>query len=158
MMNEKDSVNQIINTPLRIYLAGPYTAATLAGKTANVKKAIDVGIVLYLRGHYPLIPHLSHFIDLEAKSRGTPLGWSEYMSTDIAWLRFADAMFFIGPSPGANVEYKEAKKHDMKIYYDIAKVPFIPYEDREVAWEDNNSYFKDLQLDQNRKAYIPLTP
>lgn len=128
--------------PLRIYVAGPYSAPTLAGKEENVKKAINVGIALYLRGHYPFIPHLLHFTDLEAKTCDTALGWSEYMSTDIAWLRFADAMFFIGPSPSADVEYIEAKKHNMKIYYDMAKVPFIPHKDRDLTWEDNNPYRK----------------
>ena len=116
--------------PLRIYVAGPYSADTLARKTANVKKAIDVGIGLYLRGHFPFIPHLTHYVDLEAKSRGTPVTWNEYMATDLAWLRFADAMFFIGRSKGADIEHTEALRMGIPIFYDIDKVPCIPFKER----------------------------
>lgn len=116
--------------PEMIYISGPYTADTLTERIANVEKAMAVGIILYKKGHCPFIPHLTHYLDLEATKRGTPVLWSEYMTTDLAWLHAADAVFFIGRSRGADMEYTEAIRHHIKIYYDIATVPVVLHGDR----------------------------
>ena len=129
-------------TPLRIYVAGPYTGETDAAKAWNVGRAIDVGIVLYMRGHYPLIPQLTHHVALQATGRRPPLDWDDYMRCDLSWLTVAEAMFFIGPSRGADIEHREALKRGMKIYYEFDEVPFIPRKYRIGIETDNKSNLK----------------
>jgi len=43
-----------------IYVAGKYNALTDGERLRNTNKAIDVGIELINKGHYALIPHLTH--------------------------------------------------------------------------------------------------
>lgn len=125
---------------LKVYVCGPYTAETEAGRERNVRMAINVGIILYMKGHYPLIPHLTHYVALEAAGRHPPLEWSDYMRSDLSWLSAAEAMFFIGHSVGADIEWKEATKLGMKIFYTFDDVPFIPITERKVVSSDNNSH------------------
>ena len=103
---------------LRIYVSGPYSAPTLEEKEANVDKAIKVAISLYKKGHHPFTPHLSHFVDICTET----LKWEDYMQCDIAWLSVADAMLFMGHSPGADLELIEAKRLGLKIFYNVDEV------------------------------------
>ena len=111
---------------LKIYLAGPYSAPTLKEREANVSRAISIGISLYKKGHFPFISHLSHFVDICTKK----LKWEDYMQCDLAWLEVADAMFFMGHSPGADVELIRAEYHGLQIFYSL--------DDVEEVSEDNN--------------------
>jgi hypothetical protein len=52
------------------------------------------------------------------------------MRSDLSWLSGAEAMFFIGHSKGADIEWKAAIKKDIKIFYKFEDVPFIPFEER----------------------------
>lgn len=116
--------------PLRIYIAGPYSGDTKADIEWNVKTAIDVGIILYMNGHFPFIPHLTHYVALEAAGRHPALEWEDYMRGDLSWLLSADAMFFIGHSRGADIEWREATKRGLKIFYSFDEIPFIPLSER----------------------------
>ena len=107
--------------PLRVYLAGPYTASTLKGKELNVDKAIRAAVLVYEKGHFPLVPHLTHYIDMVDNE----LEWEDYMRCDLAWLSVADAMLFMGHSPGADCELSEAKRLGLKIFYNINEVPVL---------------------------------
>jgi hypothetical protein len=110
--------------PMKIYVAGPYSSGIKEETEKNVRHAIDVGIRLYEKGHYPYIPHLTHYVDIQSKkTRPRPLTWPDYMSNDIAWLQTADAMMFIGRSRGADIEYGIACELGLKIYTDMAAVP-----------------------------------
>lgn len=110
--------------PMKIYVAGPYSSEIKEETEKNVKHALDVGIHLYEKGHYPYIPHLTHYLDIQSrKTRPRPLTWLDYMSNDMAWLQIADAMFFIGRSRGADIEYNIARDIGIKIYTNISDVP-----------------------------------
>ena len=104
---------------LKVYVAGPYSAPTLKEREANVSCAIVAGISLFEKGHFPFIPHLSHFVDICTEN----LKWENYMQCDLAWLEVADAMFFIAPSPGANFERKYAENLGLEIFYYLEDVP-----------------------------------
>lgn len=119
----------MLRTPMKVYIAGPYSSSVFAGKEENVARAIRIAISLYKKGHNPFVPHLTHYIDLAQLSE-EKLEWEDYMRTDIAWLKSADALFFIGHSRGADIELEVAKKQGLKIFYSLDEVPFILKRDR----------------------------
>ena len=110
---------------LKIYVAGPYTGKTKADIEWNVRRATETAVILFMKGHFPFVPHLSHYIAKAAEGRHPPLTWDDYMARDLAWLTSADALFFIGHSPGADIELKEAKKEGLKVFYNFDEVPRV---------------------------------
>ena len=96
--------------PLLIYIAGPYTAADRPGIDKNVNRAIDIGMEIFGKGHFPYIPHLTDLVDKRAKELGKELSWSDFMAWDAPWLGVCDALLFIGKSRGASMELEEARR------------------------------------------------
>lgn len=105
---------------MRIYVAGPYTASHSRDIQKNVNKAIDIGIELVRKGHYPYIPHLTHYIDIRPHC---DLDWKDYMRLDDKWLEACDALYYISSSKGADIELLAAKKRGLKIYTSLEDVP-----------------------------------
>jgi hypothetical protein len=96
---------------LRIYVCCPYTAEKSEDqKIQNVMKAVDAGLVLWKKGHYPYIPHLTHYVDLRAREKHVEMKWEEYVEWDRVWLEVCDAILFLGSSRGALMELEYAKK------------------------------------------------
>jgi hypothetical protein len=109
--------------PLRIYIAGPYSAPTAAARLANVTAAIDAAFVLLAKGHFPFIPHLTHFVDERAIERQIPLDWEDYIRWDLAWLRQCEAFLYLGSSRGADIELQVAKDLGLMLFHSIEEVP-----------------------------------
>ncbi|SRR6266852_3818158 len=108
---------------LRIYIAGPYTSLDEKGHELNTHRAIDAGIAVFNKGHHPYIPHLTHYVDLRAKSTGIELSWSDYIEWDLPWLDMCDGLLYLGKSKGADLELERAKKQRKRIYLSIAEIP-----------------------------------
>lgn len=112
--------------PLFIYVAGAYTPDTKdmhdASRIAhlNTRKAIRAGIEIIKLGHYPYIPHLTHFIFLEMEHHEAQIRqanfWYDY---DMAWLDKCDALFYLSKSKGADAELEYAKKKGKVIFHSI---------------------------------------
>lgn len=111
--------------PLLIYVAGPYSGSSREEIDQNVNRAIDVGIEIFNKGHFPYVPHLTDLIDKRAKEVGREMSWSDFMEWDSPWLRVCDALMFIGPSKGANMELEDAKHLGKTIFYSISDVPVL---------------------------------
>lgn len=109
--------------PLRIYIAGPYTGRDYEETCKNVNNAIDAALKLWQLGHYPYIPHLTHLVDLRAKETNVKMDWEDYIEWDKSWLELCDALLFLAPSRGANIELEYAKKAGKLIFYKITDVP-----------------------------------
>ena len=107
-------------TPLRIYVAGPYTASTTVDIERNVAAAIDAGLHLWKEGHFPYIPHLTHFIDLRAAEVNLPMSYEEYLAWDLEWLKVCDAFLYLGSSRGADLELETARKIGLVIFRALA--------------------------------------
>ena len=122
-----------VNKPLKIYIAGPYTAATEAERIKNVNAAIDASFVLFSQGHYPYIPHLTHFIDQRAKELNFKMEWGDYIRWDLVWLEFCDALLYLASSKGADLELKAAQKAGKKIFYSLDEIPSLDSERTELA-------------------------
>ena len=108
---------------LRIYIAGPYSASTDEQRRNNVNAAKDAGIFLVQRGHYPFIPHLTHYVDERTIEIGTVLTWEDYIRWDLEWLKMCEAFLYMGNSPGANIELKAAQEQGLPIYYTVDDIP-----------------------------------
>lgn len=109
---------------LCIYVAGPLTADTPELRMQNVEAAMRAGLELIRRGHHPLVPHLSEYLDLlAARESGKRFGYWRWMEIDIAWLRRADAMLYLAPSNGADIELQEAHCRDLRIFHSLDEVP-----------------------------------
>ena len=109
--------------PLRVYIAGPYSAATEKERVANVQVAIDAGIEVYRKGHFPFIPHLTHYVDLRSVQLGAGLEWKDYIEWDLEWLKCCDAILFLGSSRGADIELRAARSFGLLVFGTVDEVP-----------------------------------
>ena len=106
----------------RIYVAGPYTASDARLVRQNVDKAIEVGCALIRKGWSPFIPHLTHYIWMHPDG---DFQYETWMEMDQVWLDCCAALFYISPSPGADIERDYAYKHGKPVYRTLEEVPNI---------------------------------
>lgn len=124
--------------PLKIYIASPYTANTEEQVRANVNAAIDASFKLFAKGHFPYVPHLTHFIDQRAREIGLNLKWEDYIRWDMVWVQTCDALLYMGSSKGADLELQAAKKWGKQIFYTVDEIaPAIS--DKNVAYGQASS-------------------
>ena len=118
---------------MKIYVAGPYTGDTIEQIESNVQKAIDAGIHIWMKGHFPFIPHLLHWVDLRAAELGIPMGWEDYMLWDAPWLDDCDAFYLLAESKGALIELDRASQKGIIIYRSLDEIPSVR---RMQTWAD----------------------
>lgn len=111
--------------PLKIYIAGPYSSDVNENLLLNTKNAIDVGIQIFRKGHFPYIPHLTHWVDMRAQETNITLEWNDYIKWDIPWLEVCDALIYLGKSKGADYELKIAMEMKKTIFYSIDQIPDV---------------------------------
>ena len=111
---------------LKIYVAGPYSAATAAGLIENTNRAVEAGLKLFKKGHFPFVPHLTHYVDLLAQQKGIPMAWEEYLMWDKPWLEDCDAVLLLAPSRGALLELEHAKRLGLRIFNNLDEIPDVP--------------------------------
>lgn len=117
-----------MNERLRIYIAGPYCpqncslhdATRIAQK--NVDKAIEVGNALMRKGHYVFIPHLSHYMHIHF-SNISDYGKDFWYELDLTFLDlWANALFLIDHSYGADLELTKARDLGYQIFTKIEEM------------------------------------
>ena len=125
---------------MKIYIAGPYTPRNCDLHTAsiiahrNTKRAIEFFWKLIRKGHYPYVPHLTHFVHLETPENAPLLPQDFWYNFDLEWLKCCDAILMMPgweTSRGARLEHETAKKLGLKIYYHVDQVPEAGGEDKE---------------------------
>lgn len=118
--------------PLRIYIASPYAprgartaheAVFIAAK--NVDRAIRAAIELIEKGHYPYVPHWTHYLHTHPYCpRDYGAEW--YYNYDLTFLElWAEAVLVLGDSRGVRLEVEKAKELGLPIYYSIDQVPEV---------------------------------
>ncbi len=131
---KKNNVENEIDHPLKIYVAGQYTPKDVSMHDAarvahnNTVYAIDMGAMVIDKGHFPYIPHLSHFIHLYSN---LSLTYDYYIKADAEWLRCCDAIFYysrglehkIGESKGADNELKMAIDSGKTVFFSANEIP-----------------------------------
>lgn len=108
---------------MRIYIAGPYSASTWEEVQVNTDKAVWAGVQVMNKGHIPFVPHLCHYMDELARDNEIEIGWDEWLLYDFQWLDLCDAILFLAPSRGANLELVRATERGMKVFYSIEEIP-----------------------------------
>lgn len=111
--------------PLKIYIGGPYSAETSEQRKKNVNIAIDASFTILSKGHFPFIPHLTHFVDERAKELNIDMKWEDYIRWDLVWLRLCDGFLYLAGSRGTDIELQEAKALGKVVFYSIEEVPDI---------------------------------
>lgn len=111
--------------PLRIYVAGPLSADHEHQRQHNIDCAMDAGIAIIQRGHYPYVPHLSGYMDERAISRDILIEYEQWMALDYVWLDKCEALLYLGSSPGADRELKQAENSGKRVFYSLAEVPNV---------------------------------
>lgn len=118
---------------MKIYVAGPYTSSTIEEIEANVQRAIDAGIHIWKKGHFPVIPHLLHWVDLRASELGVSMDWNDYMLWDAPWLDHCDALYLLAESKGALIELERASEEGKVIFHSLEEIPAVK---RASTWAD----------------------
>jgi hypothetical protein len=118
---------------MKIYVAGPYTGSSIEKIEANVQRAIDAGIHIWKKGHFPFIPHVLHWVDLRAAELNIPMEWEDYMLWDAPWLDDCDALFLLAESKGALIELKRAQDESKIIFHSLEEIPSVK---RGATWAD----------------------
>lgn len=99
-------------TPLRVYVAGPYSS----DPEACTATAIAAGAALLDAGHAPFVPHLAHY--WHTLHGGRP--YEDWMRIDLAWLAAADAVLRLpGESSGADRETALADELGIPVFHDL---------------------------------------
>jgi hypothetical protein len=106
-------------------VAGPYSASSEQERELNTLKAIEAGLALFKLGHTPFIPHLTHYVDLHAHRTGVPMTWQDYMRLDLEWLKVCDALLFLGPSKGADMELQYALKAGIRVFRSLSEIEAV---------------------------------
>jgi len=113
---------------MRIYIAGPYSPRKCSLHDApriaqqNTDKALEIFNALVEKGHDPYAPHISHYIHVHYScKRDYGDWWYEYDNTFLEY--WAEALFFLGSSKGANAELCLAHKLGLKIFHSLEDVP-----------------------------------
>lgn len=104
--------------PLRVYVAGPYSAATKQKRDLNLQKAEYIGRSIMLLGHDVHVPHAAtNFLHGE-------FSHERFMRLDLGIVaQWANSLYYIGSSPGADRELALAKMMGLRIFTDLHEVP-----------------------------------
>jgi hypothetical protein len=116
---------------MKIYVAGPYTGQTKEEIEENVRKAMEAGLKIWKKGHFPYIPHLTHWPDILAKELGIDMDWPDYMNWHAPWVDHCDALFLLGESKGALLELNRAKERGKTVFHTLEEIPTV---DRSLTW------------------------
>lgn len=117
---------------LLILVAGPYRSGTnddpqLIG--ANVKAMTDAALILYEKGHLPVLGEWFALPLIEAagsKRIGDEIFNSIFHPLAIRLIDHCDAVLRIGgPSAGADEMVKTGKEKNKIIYLDISEIPIV---------------------------------
>jgi hypothetical protein len=109
--------------PMTFYVAGPLSDNDPQIMEQNINTAKEVGLDLFQLGHFPFIPHLTHYADLWAEAHNYGMGYEDYMDWDIHFLKLCEGFLFIDSSPGADRERAIAEELGLEIYEDVNDVP-----------------------------------
>jgi len=116
---------------MTIYVAGPYTGSTLEEIEENVQKAMEAGLKIWKKGHFPYIPHLTHWPDILARKLEIEMDWEDYMNWHAPWVVQCDALFLLAESKGALLEYNRAKEEGKIVFHTLDEIPSV---ERTLTW------------------------
>jgi hypothetical protein len=51
--------------------------------------------------------------------------WQDYMRLDLEWLKVCDALLFLGPSKGADMELQYALKAGIRVFRSLSEIEAV---------------------------------
>jgi hypothetical protein len=97
-----------------VYIAGPYTA----DPDLCTKQAIDAGHAVMDLGMCPIVPHLSHFMNMQRERH-----YEDWMKIDFEYVMTCDILWRLpGASPGADREVELAKRHGIPVVHSLEEL------------------------------------
>ena len=111
-----------------IYIAGPYMGRgwpwplSFLKQVWNIYRAVRAGVHLMQKGWAVIIPH--SMTCLMPLLSGYKLKWEDFMRMDLRIVEAADALLYLAPSKGADIELKHAQRCGKVVYRQIEDVPF----------------------------------
>ena len=106
-----------------IFVAGPLSATETESETTHVKRAMAAGLDLMKRGHQPVVPHLSVYMDQFGRNLSVLFPYERWLELSLALVERCDALLYLAPSPGADRERARAEALRMPIYRSLEEVP-----------------------------------
>jgi len=114
---------------MKIYIAFRYSRpSNVLDILANIGAAIEAGVEVAKKGHYPYIPHLDCLVAMWSKG-SLPIEY--YYASGMEWLKCCDAMLLLdesdlkinGGNNGVAREYQWAVENKMPIYKSVGEIP-----------------------------------
>jgi len=118
---------------MKIYVAGPYTGDTIEQIEENVRRAMEAGLIIWKKGHFPYIPHLTHWPDILSRELGIKMDWTDYMRWHAPWVDECDALFLLAESKGALLELQRAIDEKKPVFKSFEEIPDV---NRSSTWID----------------------
>lgn len=106
---------------MRVYVAGPITAATPEAMLENCEVAMRAGCRLMEAGHLAFVPHSSYFMHCFAERTGAYCPtWQNWIDLDLSILPVFQVMLRLpGPSRGADREEAAAGELGIPVFRSI---------------------------------------
>jgi hypothetical protein len=107
-------------TPYRIYVAGPYTADSIMGVAANIRRGRDLATMLLADGFSPFAP----WNDWELAVRAE-IPKENFQVCSMEWLKVAHAVLLVEggeSSVGTLAEIEEAKRLNIPVFEDYLEL------------------------------------
>src|SRR6185295_18408725 len=82
----------------------------------NVLNACEAAAKFVQAGLCPLVPHLSHYVDLCCTEI---VPYEVWMQQTLAWVEVCDALLYLGQSPGADRELARARELGIPIFSSV---------------------------------------
>jgi hypothetical protein len=107
-----------------IYVAGPLSSPDPKVQSLNVQAAKRAARAVWRRGHQPLVPHLTVYLDHYWQKRyGDVVPYETWMTWALELVSRCDALLYLGPSPGADRELAMAWERGKVIYRRVDEIP-----------------------------------
>lgn len=117
-----------VPAPLRVYIAGPYSAECHIDVSINVQVARAAAAEIWAKGHEAHCPHAAtHYVNNDARDLlGVHIPYERWLAHDLGILEaWATALFVIAESPGVLHEIAAAKAKPIPIYRTLDEVPEV---------------------------------
>ena len=106
-----------------IFISGPLAGKDGSCDVRNVYHAVKVAGQLFQKGHLWYVPHLSMWQDTILRLMGLEVPYEDWMILAFMMIERCDALYYMGPSPGADRERAFAEKMGKQVFTNMAEVP-----------------------------------
>ena len=111
---------------LVVYIAGPLSHPDIEEQARNVERAMRAAWHVAQKGHIPLCPHLTHYLNMFWTAfMGDSVPYETWMAWALELVRRSDGLLFLGSSPGADREMSEAICWGLPVWTRLADVPAV---------------------------------